>query len=125
MSVFKVPDGILDEIHGLITRFWWGYKGEERKTPWVAREALICTKEQGGMGFRDLRGFNQALLARQLWHLYQRPTSLVARIMKAKYHKNVDVLEARVGYRPSYVWRSLMSAQEFLVDGLRWRIGNG
>ncbi|CAL1378053.1 unnamed protein product [Linum trigynum] len=66
MSIFKVPDGILDEIHTLITRLWWGQRGEERKTPWVAREALICTQEQGGIGFRNLKGFNQALLARQL-----------------------------------------------------------
>ncbi|CAL1410544.1 unnamed protein product [Linum trigynum] len=111
--------------YSLITRFWWGQRGEERKTPWVARESLICTKEQGGMGFRDLKGFNIALLARQLWHLHQRPESLVSRIMKAKYHKNVNILEARIGYRPSYVWRSLMGVQEFLVDGLRWKIGHG
>ncbi|CAL1356041.1 unnamed protein product [Linum trigynum] len=125
MSVFKVLDGVIDEIHGLITQFWWGQRGQEKRIPWIAREGLICSKAQGGMGFRDLRGFNKALLARQVWNLYTRPDSLVARLLKAKYHKNDSILDARVGGRPSYVWRSLMSAQEFLVEGMCWRIGNG
>ncbi|CAI0405846.1 unnamed protein product [Linum tenue] len=45
--------------------------------------------------------------------------------MRAKYHKHTTVLEAEVGYRPSFIWRSLLSAQDFLNRGLRWRIGNG
>ncbi|CAN0904869.1 Uncharacterized mitochondrial protein AtMg00310 [Linum grandiflorum] len=72
------------------------------------------------MGFRDLRGFNTALLSKQLWNLFQRPQSLVARILKAKYHKHSSILEASTGYRSSFIWRSLMSVQEFLWSGLRW-----
>ncbi|CAN1245627.1 Uncharacterized mitochondrial protein AtMg00310 [Linum grandiflorum] len=77
------------------------------------------------MGFRDLRGFNTAILSKQLWNLFQRPHSLAARILKAKYHKHTSILEASTGYRPSFIWRSLMSVQEFLWSGLRWRVGNG
>ncbi|CAN0920283.1 Uncharacterized mitochondrial protein AtMg00310 [Linum grandiflorum] len=46
-------------------------------------------------------------------------------MMKAKYHTHSFALDTVVGYRPSFIWRSLMSAQEFLWKGLRWRIGNG
>ncbi|CAN0912349.1 hypothetical protein LINGRAHAP2_LOCUS27331 [Linum grandiflorum] len=66
-----------------------------------------------------------ALLAKQLWNLAQRPQSLIAQILKAKYHKNSSILEAEVGYRPSFIWRSLMGVQEFLWNGLRWGVGNG
>jgi hypothetical protein len=38
--------------------------GGQRKVHWMAWEDLMKPKGQGGIGFRDLRVFNQALLAR-------------------------------------------------------------
>ncbi|CAL1397370.1 unnamed protein product [Linum trigynum] len=86
---------------------------------------MVSPKEEGGMGFQDLRGFNIALLGKQLWNLVKCPDSLIARILKAKYHKRSSILDASMGYRPSFVWRSIMSAQELINKGVRWRIGNG
>ncbi|CAN0906581.1 Uncharacterized mitochondrial protein AtMg00310, partial [Linum grandiflorum] len=65
------------------------------------------------------------LLTKQLWGLYQRPNALISRILKAKYHKHTSFLDANVGYRPSFIWRTLLSVQDFLWRGLRWCIGNG
>ncbi|CAN0862162.1 Uncharacterized mitochondrial protein AtMg00310 [Linum grandiflorum] len=72
-----------------------------------------------------MRGFNTVLLSKQLWNLSQRPQSLIGQILEAKVHKHSSILEAGVRYRPSFVWRSLMSVQEFLWCELRWRVGNG
>ncbi|CAN0846222.1 Uncharacterized mitochondrial protein AtMg00310 [Linum grandiflorum] len=105
--------------------FWWGQKCSEHRIHWIRREELVCPKIEGGMGFRDLRGFNTALLEKQVWTHYQRPDSLAARILRAKYHKHSSILEAEVGYRPSFIWHNLMSAQDFLWNGMRWRIGSG
>ncbi|KAG6647541.1 hypothetical protein CIPAW_07G085700 [Carya illinoinensis] len=34
-------------------------------------------------------------------------------------------MEARVGYCPSQIWRSLMSVMDLIKTGLVWRVGNG
>jgi hypothetical protein len=82
-------------------------------------------KERGGLGFRDLEWFNLALLAKQGWRLIQNPNSLVAKILKEKYHPNAMFLEAHMGRRPSYIWRSFWNSKKLLADGLIWRVGDG
>jgi len=47
---------------------------------------LVLPKGFGGMGFKDLRLMNQALLARQAWRLVAFHDSLCARALKAKYY---------------------------------------
>ena len=53
------------------------------------------------------------------------PNSLVARVYKAKYYPHGDVLNASLGSRPSYAWRSIMQGLEVVKRGSRWRAGNG
>ncbi|KAF5443039.1 hypothetical protein F2P56_035634 [Juglans regia] len=51
--------------------------------------------------------------------------SMAARVFKEKYFKIVPLTEAKLGNRPSYIWRSVCGALNLLKDGLRWRVGNG
>lgn len=92
---------------------------------WVAWDAMIRPKDQGGLGFRDLELFNLALLAKQAWRLLQDPHSLSARVLKAVYFPDDDFLEATLGSNPSRVWRSVMDGREVLREGLIRRIGTG
>lgn len=109
MSVFHIPDSLLQEIQSMCARFWWGCAGAERTMHWVSWEKLCLPKAMGGMGFRDMKSFNLALLAKQFWRLYNGPESLLHMVLKAKYFKHSDVLETRRGCDPSYTWRSLWS----------------
>ncbi|PWA74859.1 hypothetical protein CTI12_AA246610 [Artemisia annua] len=51
--------------------------------------------------------------------------SLPARILKTRYYPRGSFLDARIGYRPSFVWRSLCTARDIIRKGKRWNIGNG
>lgn len=94
MSIFRIPDGLLDEIHSYIAKFWWGVKDNERKIHWKSWNNLCLPKALGAMGFRDLKCFNMALLAKQIWRLLNNQDSLLFAVLKAKYFKNDDIMEA-------------------------------
>ena len=40
MSCFKLPKGLIKEIEILIRKFWWGYKGEQKRIHWISWEKL-------------------------------------------------------------------------------------
>ena len=92
---------------------------------WVAWEKMCTPKAEGGMGFKDLKAFNLALLAKQGQQILSNPSSLNHKVLKAKYFAESNFMEAQLGHKPSYTWRSLMAAKEVIGKGLRWNIGNG
>ncbi|KAL5539671.1 hypothetical protein UlMin_043672 [Ulmus minor] len=107
MSCFKLPKKLIKDIYRLISRFWWGSSASHKKLHWAKWDALCQSKEKGGLGFRDLEGFNKALLAKQGWRLIRSPDSLVGKVLKACYYPNCSFLEAKLGSSPSFSWRTI------------------
>ena len=64
MSCFLLPKSLCDELNSMVSKFWWGQKNNDHKLAWMRWEKLYTPKACGGMGFRDLRSFNLALLAK-------------------------------------------------------------
>jgi ribonuclease HI len=125
MSVFLFPKTLSAEINSLMQRFWWGHKENDRRIPWISWSKMGRSKDHGGLGFRDLICFNKALLAKQVWRLWTNPNSLIAQIMRKKYHPDCSILDTTLGQKPSFAWRSIQSACDLVKEGLVWRVGNG
>jgi len=84
----------------------------------------VC-KDQGGLNFRDLEGFNLVMLGKQGWKLITNSSSLLTRVVKAKYFLRSGFLGATIGHSPSFTWRSIWSTILMLSLGYRWKIGDG
>ncbi|GJZ48376.1 reverse transcriptase [Tanacetum coccineum] len=66
-----------------------------------------------------------SLLAKQVWRMITNPTTLAAKLLKARYFPRSTYFDANVGYRPSYIWRSLISVKEIVCKGYKWNIRDG
>lgn len=108
IGVFLLPNKLVNEVEVVMNAFWW--KGEwesKRGLRWKSWDKLCVPKKSGGLGFRKMREFNIALLCRQAWNIICNPSSLAARVLKAKYYPDSSFLDAGRASNPSYIWSSL------------------
>lgn len=95
----------------------------EVKIQWANLAKMGKAKWQRGLGFRDLETFNKALLAKHCWRILQNPESLAAKILKVKYFSRDSILDAKLGNRPSYVWRTIGPARGLLKRAFNEELG--
>ena len=122
MSCFRLPISLFHEIEMSIRKFWWGQQGEQRKIHWKSWEVLCQPKSLGGLGFKDLQKFNEAILAKHVWRLLSDQSSLFYHVIKEKYFSQGSILDATAS-SGSYAWKSIL-AQSVVSDGLLWRVGD-
>ena len=91
----------------------------------ICWENLCAPKAYGCMGFKQLKQFNLAMLAKQGWRLQTGIDSLLYRVFKSKYFPNCEFVGASLGKNPSFAWRNIMAAQDIVQKGRRWQVGNG
>ena len=112
MSCFKLPKGLIKDLEVLTCNFWWGYGDGSRNVHWVHWKKLCQDKEMGGMGFKEIEKFNDALLAKQVWRMINNPNSLCHRVFKARFFPTCSILEAKDSNSGSYTWKSILSARD-------------
>ncbi|KAL5557835.1 hypothetical protein UlMin_034046 [Ulmus minor] len=125
MNLFKLPSSLIRELHRLCAQFWWGGEPGKRRMHWCTWEKLCSHKADGGMGFRDLRMFNKAILAKQAWRIHSHPTSLAARVLQGFYFHRSSFLQVKANSSSSFIWRSILWGRELYKQGLRCKIGSG
>lgn len=125
MSCFKLTKDLCSKLTSAMIEFWWSNGTNRKKISWVAWQKLCKDKKLGGLGFKDIEKFNQALLAKQAWRIWKTLDSLLARILKHRYFAKSSFLECGKGTRPSYAWRSIQHGRELLKNGLVHKLGSG
>lgn len=89
----------------VMARYWWAGSLDKRGMHWQSWEKMSVSKFRGGMGFRDLQLFNDAMLAKQAWRLLIKPDSLCAEVLKGRYYPDGDVLQAGCPASSSATWK--------------------
>ena len=92
---------------------------------WIAWSKLTLPKNLGGLGFRDIECFNQALLAKITWRLIREPQSLLAQTLLGKYCQLSSLRECNCPTSASHGWRGIIWGRDLLQLGLGWSVGNG
>lgn len=87
---------------------------------WDSFVGMTMPKALGGLGIRDFKIFNKALLAKNGWRIIPQPNSFWAQILCAKYFPDFDFLNAKKKAKSFYIWNNLLWCKE----RTRWHIGD-
>jgi len=91
--VFKVD---YEEAYDSVSCFKW--------------KSVCLPKEKGGLGLKDIKTFNLALLGKWKWSLFQHQGELWARVLDSKYGGWRSMVEVTRGTNESIWWRDLKMA---------------
>lgn len=125
MSCFELPISLCKRIQSVLVRFWWDTKEGDRKICWVSWDKLTQPKSMGGLGFRDIRAFNHALLAKIAWRILTKPDCLLAKVLLGKYCHNSPFLKVSAKAAISHGWRGVLAGRNLLLKHLGRAIGDG
>lgn len=118
MSCIQISVSTCHKLWQMFLDFWCGREDGKKKLHWRSWEWLSAPKSLGGLGFRDLVLFNQAMLGRQCWRLLTEPGSLCARVLKGRYFPNGDFWDAPKPISSCYTWRSILFGRELVKKGI-------
>ena len=130
-SFFRVPNRVVDKLVSLQRKFLWGDGYEQNKIAWIKWETVCLSKEKGGLGLKDIKTFNLALLGKWKWNLFQHQGQLWATVLESKYGgwRSLDATSRDTN--ESIWWRDFKMAFHHsqqgrtLQNGTLWRVGCG
>jgi hypothetical protein len=79
---------------------------------------------EGGLGVRDLRKMNKALILKLVWQLAQGGDKLWVAVMRAKYCKEGSLWQAEMEPGVSPLWRAMWMLRGKIQTDLVWVIEN-
>lgn len=118
MSCFRIPKTLCNRVTSSALHFWWSTNPQNKGIHWVRKEIMEKEKVKGGMGFRCLESLNTAMLLKCLWRILNNPELLVSKVLRAKYYRHGNLLEAKSNSSSSFAWKSLVGTMEVFKAGV-------
>ena len=107
--------------------FLWTGSSEGNNSARVSWENLTLTKDQGGLGVKDLHCWNRACILKLIWMLFFRPDSVWVKWFKEVILKGDLSSYWSINTNSNFSWlvNKMIKARDTIYPLLKRRIGNG
>ncbi|GJU06423.1 RNA-directed DNA polymerase, eukaryota, reverse transcriptase zinc-binding domain protein [Tanacetum coccineum] len=104
--IYLLPSTVVNDIDKLFKRFLWN-SGESAKGKAIIAWKVVCRpKEQGGLGIKPLKRWNEVLLIKQFWKILENKKSLWAEWVNMG-------------------WKTMMNIRDKIKNHIIYEVGNG
>ena len=88
LSILPIPAGVRSKVIQLCRNFLWSGNCNSNKKPLVAWSEVTLPKSEGGLGIRNIKAWNKALLSKILWDIQAKKESLWVKWVHHIYMNN-------------------------------------
>jgi len=130
LSFFRAPIAVINRLTAIQRHFLWGGNLEGKKIAWVAWRQVCASREMGGLGIKDIKVLNNALLIKWKWLVFHQSDQLWSRILVSKYKGWRGLEEGPAKHYFSHWWSDLraINQHQSMADvskQFNWKVGNG
>ncbi|KAL4185406.1 hypothetical protein AMTRI_Chr10g230540 [Amborella trichopoda] len=127
MSVIHMLASVAKSIEKLMRDVLWGTHGDNNKFYFLIWDRVCTPKQEGGLGIRSLRYFNEALICKWWWQNAHFRNHLWCQVLIAKYGlESYGVwIGGGQGKEISYMWKAIYNCRPMVTGYFRWNIGCG
>ncbi|GJZ15925.1 hypothetical protein Tco_0551602 [Tanacetum coccineum] len=124
-SVYLLPDAIFKKLERIFKSFLWNARGSAKGKARVAWNLVCRPKEQGGLGLKPLRKWNEVLLITQIWKIIENKESLWVKWVNTVKLKNKSFWEIDGNSTDSWGWKNMLKIRDKIKPYVFYEVGNG
>ncbi|KAF7832322.1 uncharacterized protein G2W53_014655 [Senna tora] len=125
LSYYRLTKSEATKCDQILAHFFWGSDRSPNRPHMINWDKVCQPLHLGGLGVKKFEDFNQALVAKQIWRICTDDSTLLSRVMKAKYGETNSVLGFKCPNSASKQWKDIFSAKDLIVNNLQWQVGTG
>ncbi|XP_057489421.1 uncharacterized protein LOC130775286 [Actinidia eriantha] len=128
LSILPIPAGVRSKVIQLCRNFLWSGNCNSNKKPLVAWNEVTLPKSEGGLGIRNIKIWNKALLSKTLWDIHAKKDSLWVQWVHHIYMKSSTFWNYTAKHTDSPLIKQVIAlrdeiiASEGSVDGAIQRV---
>ena len=119
MSTVLFSKTFIAKITSIIRKFWWaGVQDENSTTSFHFRswEDICQSKDNGGLGIRDLLAVNLSLILHAAWNIATDKDPFLTAILKSKYYPNTSFWLSSNSNTKSIFWGSILQMKQIQAN---------
>ena len=98
----------------------------ERRTHLIRWEVVTRSKQNGGLGLKNMQSMNKAFMAKLGWRVLDNKESLWGRVISSQYCKGAVEISRMVKKQScSQAWEGITEVADLFKKGLRAKLYNG
>ena len=116
LTILPIPTGVRKKITQLCRNFLWSGRATVNKKPLVAWKEVTLPRHEGGLGIRNSKAWNKALISKTLWDIQAKKDSLWVQWIHHIYMSRISFWEYKNKHEDSPLLKQIIALRDEIIE---------